>query len=110
MQYAFGLTPTRISVLQPTGTILLSGTFDNSTAYHDFIYEWTPPSSWRVIRDGVVVGTGSGGFSFTSNRVFFGDGTGGSNARGEISALRFSQDVATPTRAEKWSRVKSRYH
>jgi hypothetical protein len=110
VQYAFGLTPTRISVLQPGGTVLLSGTFDNATAFHDYIFEWTPPSSWRVIRDGVVVGTGSGGFSVASNRVFLGDGTGGANARGEISMFRFSQDVVTAVRSETWARMKALFH
>ena len=109
VQYAFGLTPTKISFLQPGGTVLLAATFDNSTSYHDYIFEWTPPSAWRIIRDGLVVGTGSGGFSVAVNRVFFGDGTGGANARGEISAFRFSQDVATVTRAGTWARVKSLY-
>lgn len=109
VQYGFGLTMTRLFVLQPSGTVVLSGTYDNSTAFHDFIFEWAPGGSWSLTRDGVVVGSGSGGFAVAANRVFLGDGTGGANARAETSYFRFTQDVATPAVASTWGRVKAMF-
>jgi len=41
--------------------------------------------------------------------VFFGDATGGANARAEITSLRFIQDLATPARPTSWGRVKILY-
>jgi hypothetical protein len=106
VQYGFGLTSARLSVLQPGGTTVLAGTYDN-TQFHDYIFLWTPPGSWQLFRDGVLVGSGSGGFSASGSRLFLGDGTGGANAHGEMSAFRFTQDLATAARPETWSRVKA---
>lgn len=106
VQYAFGLTTTRVSVLQSTGTVLLPGTYDN-TQFHDWSYEWFPGGSWSIRRDGVQIATGSGGGSLAINRVFFGDGTSGSNAQGEVRYYRFTQDLATPATKSDWSRVKA---
>lgn len=108
VQYAFGLTPTRVSILQPGGTTVLAATYDN-TQFHDYQFDFNPPSSYQLYRDGVLIHSGSGGFAFSSNRWFFGDGTGGANARGEITALRFIQDVATPATPGTWGRVKDAY-
>jgi len=108
VQYDFGLTPTRMFYLQPSGTVLVAATFDN-TQFHDYIFEFTPPTSWRIYRDGVLVQSGSGGFAVAVNRVFLGDGTGGANASGEITAFRFIQNVATPAQATTWGRVKGLY-
>jgi len=57
----------------------------------------------------VLVHSGSGGFSFATNRLFFGDGTGGANARAEITQLRYIQDVATVTDGPSWGRIKALY-
>jgi hypothetical protein len=54
----------------------------------------------------VLVQNGSGGFGVSVNCVFPGDGTGGANPQGEITAFRFIQNVVTPTREATWSRVK----
>jgi hypothetical protein len=108
VQYAFGLTDTRLTVLQPSGTVLVPGTFDN-TAFHEYIFQWAPPGSYQLYRDGVQVFSGSGGFTFSASRVYFGDGTGGANAKGETSYFRFSQDLATPVQATSWGRLKQLY-
>ncbi len=108
VQYALGLTATRVSVLQPSGTVLLAGTFDN-TQFHDWNFEWAPGGSWTLRRDGVLIGSGSGGFALGADRVFFGDGTGGANAQGETSYFRFTQDLATPVTKSDWAWVKALY-
>ena len=108
VQYAFGLTPTRITILGPGGTSVLAGTYDN-TQFHDYQFDFNPPSSYQLYRDGSLVASGSGGFAFAGSRWFFGDGTGGANARGETSALRFIQDVATPAGPATWGRLKADY-
>lgn len=109
VQYAFGLTATRLSVLQPSGTVLTSGTYDN-TQFHDYDFVWAPGGSFQLYRDGTLVHSGSGGFAFSSNRLFLGDGTGGANAQGEISHFRFSQDLATHAESRTWGRIKRLYH
>jgi hypothetical protein len=108
VQYAFGLTDTRISVLQPSGTMLVPGTFDN-TGFHEYVFQWTPPGAFQLYRDGVQVFSGSGGVTFSASRLFFGDGTGGANASGETSYFRFTQDLATPVQSTSWGRLKQLY-
>lgn len=109
VQYAFGLTNTRLSVLQPSGTVMLSGTYDNATAYHDYNFLWSPGGAWQLYRDNVLAGSGSGGFAVAADRVFFGDGTGGANAFGQVSYFRFTQDLATTSEHSTWGRVKRLY-
>ena len=90
------------------GTPLVSGTFDN-TASHEYLLDWVSNTSWRIFRDGVLVHSGSGGFALASNRVLFGDGTGGSNARGEITAFRFIQNVPTATETGRGDESRALY-
>ncbi len=107
VQYGFMLTPTRIGYLQ-SSWVLLPATYDN-TQFHDYIFDWSPGGSWRIYRDGVQISTGSGGGSLAVNRILIGDGTGGANARGEVSAYRFVQDLATPATPSTWGRIKGLY-
>ncbi len=106
-QYGFMLTPTRIGYLQSSWA-LLPATYDN-TQFHDTIFDWSPGGAWRIYRDGVQIATGSGGGALAANRILFGDGTGGANARGDISAYRFVQDLATPATSSSWGRIKGLY-
>ena len=106
VQYGFGLTTTRLFVLQPSGTVVLAGTYDNSTQYHDYVFNWVAGGAWSLTRDGAAAGSGSGGFAVAANRVFFGDGTGGANAEVETSYFRFTQDLATVAERSTWGRVK----
>ena len=107
VQYGFGLTPTRIFKLQST-TVLPPGTYDN-TQFHDYTFAWTPPGNFTLYRDGVAIHSGSGGFSLGVNRIAFGDGTGGANARAEISYYRFIQDNPVPALSTTWGRLKGLY-
>jgi hypothetical protein len=109
VQYDFGLTTSRIFILQPSGTVLLAGTYDNKQ-FHDYEFEFTPPSTTRLYRDGTLISTSTGGFAVAANRIFFGDGTGGANAQGEITRYQFIQDVATAGFSTTWGRVKRLYH
>lgn len=106
VQYGFGLTMTRLFVLQPAGTVVLAGTYDNSTQYHDYVFHWVPGGAWSLTRDGAAAGSGSGGFAVAANRLFLGDGTGGANAQAETSYFRFTQDLATAAERSTWGRVK----
>lgn len=107
VQYGFMLTPSRIGYLQSSWA-LLPATYDN-TQFHDYIFDWSPGGSWRIYRDGVQIASGSGGGSLAANRILIGDGTGGANARGDISAYRFVQDLATPATPSTWGRIKGLY-
>lgn len=110
VQYGFGFTPTRHHVLQPAGTVVVGGTYDNATAFHEYQFSWASSGAFALTRDGVLVSSGSGGFPVAGNRVVFGDGTGGANAHAEIIALRFIQDAATATDGATWGRIKRLYH
>jgi hypothetical protein len=107
VQYGFGLTPTRIFKLQ-SSTVLIPGTYDN-TQFHNYVFDWSPPGNFTLYRDGVPIHTGSGGFSLAVNRIAFGDGTGGANARGEIMEYRFIQDHPVATTGPTWGRLKALY-
>ena len=108
VQFDFGITPTKIYYLQGSSQVLLAGTYDN-TQFHDYLFDFTPPSTIRIYRDGTLVHSGTGGGALAVNRWFFGDATGGANARGEVASLRFIQDVATPAEPVSWGRVKAGY-
>jgi len=107
VQYDLSVTPTKVYTLGPAGTVAVAGTYDNSTAFHEFLFDFTPPTTFRIYRDGTLIHTGTSGFSVAANRIFFGDGTGGANAHIEIRALRFTQGVVTATEPATWGRVKS---
>ena len=107
-QFVLALTPTQAFVLRAGGWSAAPGTFDN-TAFHDYILDWTSASSYRLYRDGTLIHTGSDGYPGSYNYVFFGDGTGGANAHGEITSYEFIQDLATPTRSSTWGRLKNLY-
>lgn len=108
-QYAFGLTPTRLTVLIPSGTFVLANVVDN-TQFHDYVFNWSPPGTYSLFRDGVLINTSSGGFAVAANRVFLGDGTGGANASGEVTQFRFLQGGATTAESTTWGRLKALYH
>lgn len=108
VQYGFGLTDSRLFILQPSGYVLLGPSFDN-TQFHDYVLEYAPPSTTTLYRDGVLVSTASGGTAIVANRILFGDSTGGANAHVEIGELRFIQDLPTPADGTTWGRVKSLY-
>lgn len=107
VQYDFGITPTQVCVLTSAGQSLVPGTFDNATQFHDYVLDWTTPTSYRIYRDGALIYTGSPGFAVTANRIFFGDGTGGANALGEIRGFQFVQNLATPASRSTWGRLKA---
>jgi hypothetical protein len=106
-QYGFSVTPTEISVLQSSFTVI-AGTFDN-TQFHDYVFDWSPGGTWQLYRDAVLITSGSGGFPFGADQVTFGDGTGGANARAEIREYRFTQDLTTAASGTTWGRLKSLY-
>lgn len=107
-QYGFSITTTKLHVLQGGTFTALAPVFDN-TGFHDYVFEWAPGGTWQLYRDAVLVTSGSGGGSLAANRILFGDGTGGANARGDIAAFRFTQDLATAALPTTWGRVKSLY-
>lgn len=109
VQYDISITPTKVYTLQPSGHVAVAGTFDNSTAFHDYVLSYTPPSSFQIRRDAVLIHSGTGGFSVAASRVFFGDGTGGGNAHTEVTALRFLQGSATVAAGTTWGRIKELY-
>jgi len=108
VQFDFGITPTRTFILQSSGTVVLSGTYDNAQ-FHDYFFDWTSASSYRLYRDGVLLVSSSGGFAVAANRVFLGDGTGGANANGETSKFEFLQGGATGAHGATWGRLKGLY-
>jgi hypothetical protein len=109
VQYDISITPTKVYVLGPAGSVAVAGTYDNSTTFHDYVLTYAPPSSFQIYRDAVLIHSGSGGFAASGSRVFFGDGTGGGNAHTEVTALRFLQGSATTTAGTTWGRIKELY-
>ena len=108
--YGFAITPTKVCLLLSSGYFVFTTTFDNSTSFHEYLLQFSPPTTTRIFRDGTLIGTSSAGFPVAqTNRIWFGDGTGGANARGQIVALRFIQDVATGTEPGGWSRLRTLY-
>jgi len=106
VQYAFSITPTKAYVLGPGGWITVAGTFDN-TQFADWTLTYDPPATCRLFRDGALVSTTSGGGALALNRLFFGDLTGGANARAEITSLHFLQGGAVPAEGTSWGGVKA---
>jgi hypothetical protein len=104
------ISDTRVLVLTPTGYLILPGVFDN-IPFHDYRFLWSPASggACAIYRDGVFVGSSSGGLPFGGNQFFFGDDTGSINARGQITSLRFTQDNTVATRTGSWGRLKRLY-
>jgi len=105
-QYGFSVTLSEVFLLTSSGFVQTASGLDNVSAYHDYVFEWSSPTSFRVYRDGVLSGTATAGSALAANRVLFGDGTGGSNARADIRALRFIQDLPTPAPTSTWGRLK----
>jgi hypothetical protein len=44
VQYDISITPTNVYALGPGGTVAVPGTYDNITAFHDYILEFQPPN------------------------------------------------------------------
>lgn len=107
-QYDISITPTQVNTLGPSGNVAVAGTYTNTT-FHDWELEFTAPSSFRILRDGVQIHTGTGGSAVALNRLFIGDGTGGGNAQAEITSYRFLQGTATATVSSTWGRLKDLY-
>lgn len=104
-QFAISLTPTAVYTLGPSGPVAVAGSYDN-TQFHDWTLHFDPPATFRIYRDGGLLHTGTGGSPFASNRLFFGDGTGGANALAEIRSLQFLQGGAVATDPATWGGVK----
>ncbi len=109
VQYDISITPTRIYALGPSGAVAVAGTYDNSSAFHDYILDFTPGPTIRIYRDNVLLFTSSSGFAVAANRVFFGDGTGGGNSHVEIKSLSFLQGGVVAVEPTTWGKVKSLY-
>lgn len=108
VQYGFTLTDDRIGLLIGSGYTMLAPTYDN-TQFHDYVYEFAPPTTTRLYRDGVLISTSTLNSAIVANRLLFGDSTGGANAHAEITEFQFIQDLATPAEASSWGRVKRLY-
>jgi hypothetical protein len=108
--YGASITPTKVCILLSTGYFVFATNYDNSTAFHDYLLEFVAPTTSRIYRDGVLIGSSTAGFPVAqTNRASIGDGTGGANAQVEIRQVRVVQDVATATAATTWSRIKELY-
>ena len=105
-QFAFSLTPTRVYLLGAGGWIASSATYDN-TQFAEWTFRYDPPATSQVYRNGTLVLTATSGGAFSQNRLFFGDGSGGANARGEITAFHYLQGGAVDAESTSWGGVKA---
>lgn len=105
-QFGFSLTPTKAYVLGPGGWFTVAGTWDN-TQFADWVFRHEPPLTCKLYRNGTLVSTTTGGGAVAANRLFFGDGTGGANARGEVSSYHFLQGGAVAIEGDTWGGVKA---
>ena len=105
VHYQMGMTPTQI---RNVNGVLLSSAYNN-TQFHDYRFEWTPPSSFRYYVDNNLISTNAGGLGVALNRVVFGDVTGAANAQAQITEFSFLQGHATSAFATTWGRVKALY-
>lgn len=105
-QFGFSLTPTKAYVLGPGGWVAVSGTWDN-TQFADWVFRHEPPLACKLYRNGTLISTTTGGGAVAANRLLFGDGTGGANARGEISSYHFLQGAAVAIEGDTWGGVKA---
>jgi hypothetical protein len=103
VQYDISVTPTKVYTLGPGGTVAISGTYDNSTAFHDWLLDFTPPNAFKIYRDGSLIHSGTNGFGVSGNLIFIGDGTGGANAHAEVRSLRFLQGTSVPVELSEFS-------
>ncbi len=89
--YGFSISPSKLFYIGPVGWVPAPGTYDNASRFHDYRMEFEPPSTQRLYRDDVLVLTTTSSLAVTGNRIFLGDATGGSNARGEVRSFYFEQ-------------------
>lgn len=108
LAFEVSITPTQVFTLNGGGRAAAPATFDN-TQFHDYVFDWSPPNSYRVYRDGVLIDTRSGGFPSGASQILIGDMTGGANAAGEFAWIDFVQDLTTPVTPSSWGRIKSLY-
>lgn len=106
LYFEISITPTQVFTLNGGGRAAAPGTFDN-TQFHDYVFDWSPPGTYRVYRDGVLIDTRSGGFGTGANELIIGDSTGGANAAGQFAWIQFVQDLTTPVTPSSWGRIKS---
>lgn len=107
-QFGFALNASKAFVLGSSGWVTLAGTWDN-TQFADWTFRFDPPATCRLYRDGALVSTTIGGGAVAANRLIFGDGTGGANARGEITAFHFLQGGAVAVEGSTWGGIKALY-
>jgi hypothetical protein len=94
--FAIGISPHAIvgSKVATDWGETLTTSVDN-TVFHDYRLEGTPGVGYKFYVDNLLVGSGSawagGSGPLAENGLYLGDGTGGANAKAEITSFRFEQ-------------------
>jgi hypothetical protein len=90
--FAIGISPYAIvgSKVATDWGETLTTSVDN-TVFHDYRLEGTPGVGYKFYVDNLLVGSGSAFAAIEENGLYLGDGTGGANAKAEITSFRFEQ-------------------
>jgi hypothetical protein len=89
--YFVGISPDRIYAGDSNGQIIDVVPNHSVSDWHDYRIESIDGDSFEVFVDDVSLGTASPEIRNDSNSLYFGDGTGGANARVDISYFSFTQ-------------------
>jgi len=85
-RFGVGLSQTRIMTVTPP----LSANID-ATQFHDYLVKGTPTGGYQVLVDNALVLNGQATASPCPYLLWLGDGTGGPNARAEVTRFSFTQ-------------------
>jgi len=90
--FIIGIGKKMIQACSATVCGLIIDSTINNTVFHDYRLEYIPKVSNKLFVDNVLISEDVPLlYSIGMNRIYIGDGTGGTNARAEITYFKFSQ-------------------
>lgn len=90
---AVGIADTYFNLYSASTQVIPLGSFDTNSSFHQYVLEGRlePGGSYSLFRDGSLIGSSPIWVTETtaSKSIYFGDGTGGANARVFISSMSY---------------------
>ena len=84
-----------IGTIQDSSITVISTSIDN-TAFHIYRLEVSPGIGYNFYVGGSLITSGAPRIVAAQNRLWFGDGTSGGNARADVVSFTFQQTVPEP--------------
>ena len=97
--FAIMIGPSEIQALDNANENRVLSTSIDNTKFHNYRLEGNPGIGYKLYVDNDLVATGASRVMEGDNRLFLGDGTGGTNAKADVASFEFTQskekDVST---------------